>query len=252
MDDTKIFEALGFCWDRRAVLAVPNYGVKPSLARFSKMLPQFVWHDAVLENNPYTFVEIKTLLDGVTVGGRKVSDEQQILNLAESSKKLIFLVKSASFKLDYQTYTSLHALVARDEALEWGCFRGEGEETRYTPGVALGERGTYTPLATEPGGRNLRALFERGVSALETCTPWEKGLCFSLFGALQQFFFDGNKRTSRMMMNGVLMSGGYDAISIPASMAGEYNEKMIKFYLSKDGTEMLNFMQSIVHRQPTL
>lgn len=248
MTNDEMFEALGFFWDRQVIVAVPNYGTKPSIARFSKMLPQFVWHDAVLENNPYTFVEVKTLLDGVTVGGRKVSDEQQILNLAESSKKLIALVKNASFKLDYETFTSLHALVARDEALEWGRFRGEGDETRYTPGVALGERGTYAPMVTEPGGRNLRALFERGVSALETCTPWEKGLCFSLFGALQQFFFDGNKRTSRLMMNGVLMSGGYDAISIPASRAGDYNEKMINFYLSKDGTEMLEFMRDIINQ----
>lgn len=53
---------------------------------------------------------------------------------------------------------------------------------------------------------------------------------------------DGNKRTSRFMMNGVLMSHGIDAISVPAAKAQEFNEKMVRFYLSKDATEMMAFL----------
>ena len=34
------------------------------------------------------------------------------------------------------------------------------------------------------------------------------------------------------MMNGVLMSHGIDAISVPAAKAQEFNEKMVRFYLS--------------------
>lgn len=63
-----------------------------------------------------------------------------------------------------------------------------------------------------------------------------------MFGALQQFFFDGNKRTSRFMMNGVLMSHGIDAISIPAAKAQEFNDKMIRFYLNRDASEMMQFL----------
>lgn len=72
--------------------------------------------------------------------------------------------------------------------------------------------------------------------------PIEKGLAFFLFGALQQFFFDGNKRTSRFMMNGILMSNDIDAISIPAAKAQEFNEKMVRFYLTQDATEMMRFL----------
>jgi len=49
-------------------------------------------------------------------------------------------------------------------------------------------------------------------------------------------------RTSRFMMNGVLMSHGIDAISVPAAKVQEFNEKMVRFYLSKDGTEMMAFL----------
>ena len=59
---------------------------------------------------------------------------------------------------------------------------------------------------------------------------------------MQQFFFDGNKRTSRFMMNGILMSNGIDAISVPAAKAHEFNEKMVRFYLTRDATEMMAFL----------
>jgi hypothetical protein len=34
----------------------------------------FVYNTAALEGNPFTFPEVKTLLDGITVGGHKLSD----------------------------------------------------------------------------------------------------------------------------------------------------------------------------------
>ncbi len=63
-----------------------------------------------------------------------------------------------------------------------------------------------------------------------------------LFGAYFQFFFDGNKRTSRHMMNGWLMRHGYNPISVPAARALEFNSKMVRFYHSKDASEMMAFL----------
>jgi Fic family protein len=239
-----LFDALGFRWDRSAVpTSVPSHSLDRVGFRFHKMLQEFVWDASVLEGNPFTFPEVKTLLDGVTVGGRKISDQEQVLNLAESSKRLLAIVKSGQFSLSKTVFMELNGIVARKEALEWGVFRGEGQETNYTPHVSLGERGHYTPLPTLPGAPELNRVFSEGVSALQECEPFERATAFFLFGALQQFFFDGNKRTSRcFMMNGVLMSHGIDAISVPAAKAQEFNEKMVRFYLSKDATEMMTFL----------
>jgi Fic family protein len=208
------------------------------------MLPEYVWDAGVLEGNPFTFPEVKTLLEGVTVGGRKLSDQEQILNLAEGSKYLVELVKPGKFRLDKETFCALNALVARNEALEWGHFRGEGSEVNYTPDVALGERGRFTPLATEPGAGRLNEVFANGVGLLHenVSNPFERAVAFFLFGSLQQFFFDGNKRTSRFMMNGVLMTEGIDAISIPAVRATEFNSRMVDFYITRDATQMMAFV----------
>ena len=241
----KLFSVLGFHWNRSTMPAVvPTHSIERVAFRFHRMLPEFVWDASVLEGNPFTFPEVKTLLDGVTIGGRKISDQEQVLNLATSSKHLLALVKAGKFSMDKVTFTELHGLVARNEALEWGHFRGEGNETGYTPDVGLGEHGRYTPLATVAGAPELNRVFASGLQALEgdVQQPFEKAAAFFLFGALQQFFFDGNKRTSRFMMNGILMSAGVDAISVPAAKAQQFNENMVRFYLEKDATEMMAFL----------
>ena len=240
-----LFDALGFRWDRDSVpREVPRASLERVVFRFHRMLPEYVWDAGVLEGNPFTFPEVKTLLEGVTVGGRKLSDQEQILNLGESSKYLVELVKQRAFKLDKSTFCSLHARVARNEALEWGHFRGEGPEIQYTPDVALGERGRFTPLATEPGAVRLNAVFASGIRLLEehVPNPFERAMAFFLFGAIQQFFFDGNKRTSRFMMNGILMSEAIDAVSIPAGRAAEFNSRMVDFYTTRNATEMMAFV----------
>ncbi len=59
----------------------------------------FVWDAAVLEGNPFTFPEVRTLLDGVTIGGRRIADQEQVLNLAESSRRLLAMVRTGQFEL---------------------------------------------------------------------------------------------------------------------------------------------------------
>ena len=241
----EIFSALGFYWNRSIVpAAVPTHSIERVAFRFHRMMPEFVWDASVLEGNPFTYPEVKTLLDGVTIGGRKISDQEQVLNLATCAKHLLALVKAGKFSMDKATFTALHALVARNEALEWGHFRGEGKETGYTPDVGLGEHGRYTPLPTVAAEPELNRIFAGGLQALESEVqqPFEKAAAFFLFGALQQFFFDGNKRTSRFMMNGILMSAGIDAISVSAAKAQQFNENMVRFYLDKDATEMMAFL----------
>ncbi len=239
-----LFEALGFSWSGCKVPATSAASVNRAVFRYKQMLPQFVFDASALEGNPFTYPEVKTLLDGVTVGGHKLSDERQVLNLAAGAKELLSRVKAGSFRLDKRTFDDLHFLVAREEALEWGHFRGEGQYTDITPRVGIGD-GEFTPShPTEHGAGNLKRLFAEAIKALEAdvTDPRERGMAFFLFGALQQFYFDGNKRTARFMMNGILMSDGLDAISVPAARVQEFNENMVRFYAGKDATEMMGFL----------
>jgi Fic family protein len=239
-------ETLGYTSDQSAIPRdIPSFSVERAMWRFQRTLPEYVWDAAVLEGNPFTYPEVQTLLDGITVGGRKISDEQQVLNLAEAANELLQLVKTGEFRLAKEVSDRLQYLIARDEALESGHFRGEGKE-RLTPGVGLGTRGRYMPPRTEPGGENLRRIYTRGVQFIkaELDYPFEQAIAYFLFAALQQFYFDGNKRTARYMMNGHLMSHGFDAISVPAVRRHEFNAGMVEFFTTKDGTDMFRFLVS--------
>ena len=167
-----------------------------------------------------------------------------MLNLADAANDLLRIVGTGDFRLDRGTSHRLHAQIAREDALEWGHFRGEGREYSVTPDVALGGGRTHTPPATTPGAPNLTALFNGGTKLLESSVadPRERAMAYFLFGALQQFYFDGNKRTARFMMNGILMSNGLDAISVPAVRAQEFNREMVDFYTGRDGTRMMDFL----------
>ena len=121
-----IFGALGFTWDRSGVPSSSAASVDKVVFRYGQLLPQFVFDASALEGNPFTYPEVKTLFDGVTVGGHKLSDQQQVLNLAAAAKDLLVCVKAGKFRLDKPTFDRLYGLVAREETLEWGHFRGEG------------------------------------------------------------------------------------------------------------------------------
>lgn len=255
MDDVELFDTVGFRWDRGGVARVSApqpLSVERVVWRFMRALPEFVWDSAQLEGNPFTYPEVQTLLEGITVGGHKISDERQVLNLAESSRRLAAVVTDGQFALAKEISDELHALIAAHEALEWGHFRGKGSQTG-TPAGFLGEYGEHRPPATEPDGANLRHVRATEVAAITAGidSVFEQAVIYCLFACRNQFYFDGNKRTSRAMMNGQLLAHGYDAISVPAARRLEYNTKMIDFYRLADATEMIAFFASVVERPAT-
>ena len=221
---------LGFTYGPVAFRTDQRRDVRRACFRVRKVLEGVVHDTVALEGNPFTLPEVKTLLEGVTVGGHRLEDERQVLNQAASWKALLSLVERGNFELNRATFCELHALVAQEEALEWGAFR----------------TGAVTVAGTNfepPPWQSLKSMFEAGLEALWRIDDLhERAIAMFLFGALNQFFYDGNKRTSRLMMNGVLLGAGEDAISVPARRRLEFNEAMIRFYDSQDGTEMMRFM----------
>jgi Fic family protein len=189
---------------------------------------------AALEGNPFTFPEVQTLLEGITVGGRKVSEQEQIQRTSDAWNRLLALVESDDFELDLKTFFDIHRVVGKGEALTVGEFR--------TDSVGIAGTEFKTPKA-----ENLPSLFQAGLAAIKRIkNVHERACALFLFGALNQFFWDGNRRTSRLMMSGELLRNGYDIINIPATRRLEFNQKMVRFYNTQDGTEMMGFLMNCI------
>src|SRR5215510_6216302 len=81
-------------------------------------------HNAVeLEGIHFTLPEIQTLLDGITVGGHKLSDQRIAVNQGEAWRHLFESIKKNQFTVTAQYACELHAIAGNEEALQWGKFR---------------------------------------------------------------------------------------------------------------------------------
>jgi Fic family protein len=107
-------------------------------------------HDSVLlEGINFTLPEINTLLEGVTVGGHKLSDQQIVINQGNAWRYLFSAVKTGEFCLSLDFLYALHALSGKEEALEWGQFRSGGVTiagSDYLPPKAADLEGKFSEL----------------------------------------------------------------------------------------------------------
>ena len=208
----------------------PNQAKALMLAQ--KAVSVFVYDAVRLEGLNFTLPEVQTLLQGVTVGGHKLNDQQIAINQGEAWKALFQLIRDQRYELTESCATTLHDIAGKEEALEWGGFRS---------GAVMIAGTDYEP----PAAKDLSRLFLKMVDELSEMNDiYAQAIHIFLTMARCQFFYDVNKRLGRFMMNGHLLNKGYPAINVPASRQLEFNELMLAFYESGDETAMNRFVRS--------
>lgn len=97
MSSDALFDAVGFRWDRSAVPPAVPMSQQEALFLFRRSLPAHVWDLTSLEGNPFTYPEVQTLIDGVSVGGRKLADQQQVLRVVDGNRMVADVVERGAF-----------------------------------------------------------------------------------------------------------------------------------------------------------
>lgn len=239
-------EDTGVAWSQFDVERIRHSEVERIRFRFKTHLPELIWNTAALEGNNFTLPEVKTLLEGVTVGGRRLDDAQQILALSEAYCRLDELVGAGEFALTKSVSDELHALLARHEAIESGSFRGEREVTGGGT-VRLASGGVVEGTPHGEGGELLRGHFDHLISFLDSIDdPRQRALIYFASAVRRQLYFDGNKRTARLMMTGELMSSGFEVVSVPFARKLEFNEALDVLFSRDDATDLLRFLSTCV------
>lgn len=232
----------GIIWSRFDFSAIPTSVTERARHRFRESLPELIWNTAALEGNTYTLPEVRTLLDGVTVGGKKVHDAEQILALSHGYNFVDKLVGQGTWKLDRSVSNAIHSLVARHEALDAGMFRGQGP-AQGGGTVRLSSGGAVKGTPHGPHGEFLIQHHTDLLRYLSSITDGrERALLYFASATRRQFYFDGNKRTARLMMTGELMAHGFDIISIPFARRLEFNTALDTLFTTDDATELLCFL----------
>lgn len=75
-----------------------------------RQLAEFVCDAVNLEGIKLTLPEIQTLLDGITVGGHKLADQQIALNQADTWRAIFGLIDKNQFEITCEKVCALHLI----------------------------------------------------------------------------------------------------------------------------------------------
>ncbi len=215
-----------------------KWGMKPNIPLAKQLakrdVPALVYDAVNLEGVAMTLPEVQTILDGITVGGHRISDQNMAMNQAKTWERIFELVDSGEFSFNKETALLLHNIAGEEEALEWGKFRS---------GYVSITGSDYEP----PAPHELNDKWDEVQSLVESCEDiYDQAITAFLQMARAQFFWDVNKRTGRFMMNGILLSCGFPIINVPAKRQQEFNTLMLEFYSSNDMDPMNKFLRSCI------
>ena len=200
---------------------------KQSLFLAKKKWDENVYCGMRMENRAVTFPQTQTILNGVNVPNVQLDDIQAILNMRDAWK---FLLSTINEEVTFEYWCKLNEYIARNEALEWGKLRTGSvgiSGTDYEPPIPTKEK-TIEELEN--------ILFASNASATD------KALEAFTWGARGQFFWDGNKRTSLMLANKILVFSGSGIMTITDKHMEQFNTLLLNYYNTGKSKELKQFL----------
>lgn len=185
---------------------------------FERLTIELAWKSSKIEGNTYTLLDTERLLkDNVSATGKSAAETQMILN---HKTALDFILQDPEYfkELTIIKVELLHQLLTDKLGVEKGIRQG-----------MVGIVGTdYKPL--DNAYQIKEALQELVDVVNKEENPLTKALTVALMIAYIQPFEDGNKRTSRILGNAILLAHDYCPLSYRSVDEVEYKKAVILFY----------------------
>jgi len=194
----------------------------------------FVFTSAQIEGNTYSRADTISLLKiGKTANDKRYTDAVMIMNLRTAYD---YILENAHWVLtnpqtEFLKYHSIlmQGLLPNDEL----------GKARTTKGTMIGGS-SYVPLSgANLLGKELPILFTE-LSKIED--PFAKAIYASTNLSYLQYFEDGNKRTSRVFQNAVLMANNLAPVLFPVAAIADYIDATLVYYEQGDTLMSRAFM----------
>lgn len=205
-----------------------KYCLTPEQSRFlaKKKWDENVYCGMQMENRAVTFPQTKTILEGINVPNVRLDDIQAILNMRDAWR---FVLDTMGQPVTLEYWCKLNEYIARNEALEWGKLR--------TGCVAISGTDYAPPVPVlDTVRRELEQLLTADTSATE------RALSVFTWGTRGQFFWDGNKRTSLVLANKLLLEAGAGMLTITAKHMERFNTLLLSYYDTGDARALTDFL----------
>ena len=176
-----------------------------------------IWKSANLEGIAVTYPQTETIFQGLGIQNMKVKDINAIVNLKHSWE---FILENIKYPIDLNYICKINQLI------------GEANVNPF-PGLSMGGTDWKPEIPDkEKVNDSLNKILESENSATE------KAINLMLYLMRSQLFYDGNKRTSMMVANQVMIQNGAGIISVSIKYQEEFLELLVKFYETNDMSEI--------------
>ena len=202
-----------------------NLTLEQNIFLAKRNLVDNIYANARMEGLNITFPETKTILEGVNVPNLKIDEIQCILNLRDAWKYLINNIHT-DFNLDF--ISKINELVARNESIAWGVLRQGGVQitgTDYIPEI--------------PDEEDVKKQINN-ILQIENAT--ERAIEYMLYGMRSQLFWDGNKRTSTICANKIMIENGCGIIKVPDNKLKDFTVLLSEFYSTNSKEKIKQFL----------
>lgn len=185
---------------------------------FERLTIDLSWKSSQIEGNTYSLIDTEILIkQNQEAAGHKKEEAIMILN---HKKALNYILDNRKYfqKLTLRKIQEIHHLLAQDLGISKGIRKG-----------LVGIVGTkYKPLDNQ---FKITEALEKATKIInKEKEPLAKALiALSLLSYIQPFE-DGNKRTSRMLSNALLLADDFCPLSFRSIEESEYKKAMILFY----------------------
>jgi Fic family protein len=185
---------------------------------FERIMIEFSWKSSAIEGNTYSLLGTEALIKNNVIGKGKTKEETQMIlnhkdafNEAIQNRERFFMLKSADIE-------HIHSVLIKKLGIAKN-VRKEG----------VGVTGTkYEPLDNE---LQIKDALQNMVDLINKKELFfEKAFLVLILIAYIQVFEDGNKRTSRMVSNAILLAHHSIPLSYRIVDVEEYKKAIILFY----------------------
>lgn len=186
----------------------------------------YIWKSAKLEGLAVTYPDTEAIFNGMSVPGIKVSDIVAVNNLKHAWQ---LVLDNLDYPTDYPLVCKINQLVGGDNLIINAGF------LRNVP-VSIGGTTWKPDMPIEA------QIKEELASVLEIADPTDRAVTLTLYLVRKQMFLDGNKRTSMLAGNHVMIAAGCGIISVPIELQPQFTKMLIDFYESNDMTAIKQFV----------
>ena len=190
-----------------------------------KVLVSNIYNSARLEGIDTTYLDIKAILEGVNVPTLKLDEINCVLNLRDAWN---FTLSNIDTEVSLDFICKVNSYVSRNESLEWGVLRNG----------RVGINGVYY-IPDIPKESEVK---EKIMQILEETLVTKKSIDLMLYLMRSQLFWDGNKRTSMIVANKLLIENGCGIISIKEEYISEFNTLLTEYYNTGEKEKIVDFL----------